>query len=65
MIFLGCPTCGADRVEAVSMALGRCDRSDIMTEVMDVKVVLVGLLTLNNNFQNTCKIEKFNCESYF
>ncbi|MCF8068873.1 MAG: FprA family A-type flavoprotein [Desulfobacterales bacterium] len=35
-------------VEAMPLRLGRCHRSDIMTEVLDAKAVIVGSPTLNN-----------------
>ena len=36
-------------IEAFPMILKGCDRSDIMTEIMDAKAVIVGSPTLNNN----------------
>ncbi len=39
---------GQEGVDARPMHLRRCDRSDIMTEVLDAGAVIVGSPTLNN-----------------
>ena len=44
---------GQEGVDARPMHLRRCDRSDIMTEVLDAGAVIVGSPTLNNGLFST------------
>jgi flavorubredoxin len=50
---------GQEGVDARPMYLRRCDRSDIMTEVLDAGAVIVGSPTLNNGLfiDNRCRFQ--------